>query len=69
MRGLREGRGDDQDQDRRGDALRGVELPPHRAQAGRWGDHRLDRDHHRGASFRDRPDGLRDRTRLGPQGG
>ena len=43
-----------------------LELDPDRAQAGRRGDHRLDRDPDRGAPLLDRPDRLGDRLRLGP---
>ena len=53
---------------RRGGALDRLQRAADRAQARRRGDHRLDRDPHRGGPLADRPGRLGDRLRLGPQG-
>ena len=49
-------------------ALDRLQRAADRAQARRRGDHRLDRDPHRGGPLADRPGRLGDRLRLGPQG-
>ena len=61
-------RDDDPHQERRGGALDRLQLAPDRDQARRRGDHRLDRDRHRGGPLADRPRRLGRRLRLGAQG-
>ena len=62
-------RGRDPHQVGRRDPLDRLQLAADRAQDRRRGDHRLDRDHHRGGALVDRPGRLGGRAGLGAKGG